>query len=180
MSMTPRPIAIAASIAVLLSLGACASGTASRMGSAAATPLSDLNVVKSDIPPVLAKAREQPYLVPLDPSCVALAGEIRGLDAVLGADLDAPASDEEASLTARASVLANDQAVRAVQRTAEDLIPFRGWVRKLSGAERHSKRVSGAIAAGSARRAFLKGMAASQHCLAPAMPAQLQQAGPAS
>ena len=37
-----------------------------------------------------------------------------------------------------------DQAVGAVQRTAQDLIPFRGWVRKLSGAERYSKKVAAA------------------------------------
>jgi hypothetical protein len=37
-------------------------------------------------------------------------------------------------------------------------------VRKLSGAERHSKQVAASIAAGTARRAFLKGMATSQQC----------------
>jgi hypothetical protein len=64
----------------------------------------------------------------------------------------------------KASDVAEDQAVGAVQRTAEGLIPFRSWIRKLSGAERHSKHVSACITAGSVRRAFLKGLAASKHC----------------
>lgn len=174
--MNKRPILAAASIAVFLSLGACASDTAKRMGGAATTPLSDLNVVRSDIPPVLLQAQEQPYRAPAEPNCVAIALEIHSLDQVLGPDFDAPPLEEDASMTRRVTELANDQAVRAVQRTAEDLIPFRGWVRKLSGAERHSKRVSTAIAAGSARRAFLKGMAAAGNCLWRTLPQQAQQA----
>jgi hypothetical protein len=67
----------------------------------------------------------------------------------------------------KASDVAEDQAVGALQRTAEGLIPFRSWVRKLSGAEQHSREVSACIAAGSVRRAFLKGLAASQHCTLP-------------
>lgn len=174
--MTTRPFATLASIAVLLSLGACASHTATRMGSAATTPLNDLNIVRSDIPEILVKAQDQPYRMPLDTSCVALALEIRGLDEALGPDLDAPGPDDDDSLAGRAATLASDQAVRAVQRTAEDLVPMRGWVRKLSGAERYAKRVSSCVAAGSARRAFLKGMAAAQNCLPRSAPQQPMQA----
>ena len=55
-------------------------------------------------------------------------------------------------------------AVGALQRTAEGVIPFRGWIRKLSGAERHSRQVAAAITAGGVRRAFLKGVRASRSC----------------
>jgi len=154
-----------AGLALALSLTACASDTSKRMGSAATTPLADLNVVRADIPAVLEDAQKQPYLMPKDPGCVGLALEIGKLDEVLGADLDTPASDKHPSLLDRASTLANDGAVSAVQRTAEDLIPFRGWVRKLSGAERYSKRVAASITAGSIRRAFLKGIAVSKECV---------------
>ena len=41
---------------------------------------------------------------------------------------------------------------------ASDVIPFRGWIRKLSGAERHDKYVQAAITAGAVRRAYLKGL----------------------
>nr|QQZ48666.1 hypothetical protein JKL49_14210 [Phenylobacterium glaciei] len=41
---------------------------------------------------------------------------------------------------------------------ASDLIPFRGWVRRLSGAQRHDSLVTAAINAGAVRRAYLKGL----------------------
>jgi hypothetical protein len=151
-------------LTVLIVLAGCASSTATRIGTAATVPLTDLNVAQEDIPAVLLTAREHPYQVPASQNCVAISLEIRELDEVLGADLDAPVSPADPSLARRASSLVQDQAVGALQRTTEGLIPFRGWVRKLSGAERHSKHVSACIAAGSARRAFLKGFAASEHC----------------
>jgi len=153
-----------ASLGLLLALGGCASNTPSRVGAAATTPLSDLNIIRADIPDVLADAQKQPYLAPPDKNCDAVFIEIGKLDEVLGADLDTPATENRPSLIDRGSEFAQDQAVGAVRRTAEDLIPFRGWVRKLSGAERYSKKVSAAITAGSIRRAFLKGIAASQDC----------------
>jgi hypothetical protein len=159
-----HPLRTLASIAILLALSACASRTASRMGSAATTPLSDLNIIRADIPDILVEAQEHPYLAPADAGCGSIAAEIRKLDEVLGADLDAPAADDAPSLLDRSGDFAEDQAVGAVQRTAEGLIPFRGWVRKLSGAERYSKRVSASITAGSVRRAFLKGISSSRQC----------------
>ncbi|MGB9107959.1 MAG: hypothetical protein WCC39_04635 [Telluria sp.] len=156
--------------AALLALGGCASHTASRMGAAAAAPLTDLNLRKEDIPAVLAKAQENPYLMPVGDSCVAIALEIHELDAALGPDYDAPVAKTEASFMDKASGVAEDQAVGAVQRTAEGLIPFRSWVRKLSGAEKYAKHVSACVTAGSVRRAFLKGLAASQQCSLPELP----------
>lgn len=164
--MTPHPLRMLASLAVLLALAGCASRTASRMGTAATAPLSDLNIIRADIPEVLVQAQQHPYLVPADANCAGLAAEIRKLDEVLGADLDAPASDNSPSLLDRTGDFAEDEAVGAVKRTAEGLIPFRGWVRKLSGAERYSKKVAASITAGSVRRAFLKGLAVAKDCLA--------------
>jgi hypothetical protein len=59
---------------------------------------------------------------------------------------------------------AKSAAVGAVRSTAEGLIPFRSWVRKLTGAERYTKRVATAIATGTVRRAFLKGVRLSKGC----------------
>ena len=151
-------------ISLLLSLGACASNTQSRVTSAASTPLNDLNIVRADIPEVLVEAQKHPYFAPADQSCSAISLEVHKLDEVLGADLDTPTSENTPSLIDRGTEAAENSAISAVQRTAEDLIPFRGWVRKLSGAERYSKHVSAAIAAGSVRRAFLKGIGASHGC----------------
>lgn len=153
-----------ACIATLAAATGCASNTASRMGDAASAPLGDLNISKADIPEVLVEAKKHPYLVPVSNNCVAITLEIDALDVALGPDLDEPLAKGEPSLFDRASGIAQDQAVGAVQRTAEGLIPFRGWVRKLSGAERHSKRVTSSIMAGAVRRAFLKGVASAQNC----------------
>jgi hypothetical protein len=162
-------------VVLLAALCGCASTTASKMGDAATTPLSDLGIKKTDIPAVLVKAQDNPYLMPPTESCAAIALEIQALDEALGPDYDAPPSSEnKASLMDKASGVAEDQAVGAVQRTAEGLIPFRGWVRKISGAEQHSKHVTACVMAGSVRRAFLKGLAASQHCSLP-RPAPLKK-----
>lgn len=157
-----RPIAL--TLATAAALSGCASHTQTRVTDAASTPLNDLNIVRAEIPEVLNEARKQPYLAPSDVSCTHITEEIHKLDAVLGADLDAPPSDHTPSLIERGTDTAENTAVGAVQRTAEGLIPFRSWVRKLSGAERYSKKVSAAIAAGSIRRAYLKGFGASHGC----------------
>ena len=168
-------------------LSACASQsvskTQSRMTSAAATPLTDLNIVRDEIPEVLQNALKQPYLKPADTTCPALTSEVHQLDEALGADLDAPADSDEPSLLDRGSDAAENTAVGAIQRTAEGLVPFRSWVRKLTGAERHTKKMAAAVTAGSIRRAFLKGVAASQGCVIKpvARPVQLAAASaPAS
>lgn len=152
-------------LTVLLLLTACATKTQNRVTSAATTPLSDLNLVRDEIPEVLQNALKQPYLTPTDGSCPVIVGEVRQLDAVLGADLDAPASDDSPSLLDRGEDMAENTAIGAIQRTAEGLVPFRSWVRKLSGAERHSRKFAAAITAGSIRRAFLKGVAVSHGCV---------------
>jgi hypothetical protein len=155
--MTTRMILLSLS---LLVLAGCASGDASK---AAATPLTDLNVVRAEIPAVLQAAQKGPYAAPADKACTALAADVQALDAVLGADLDAPPSDNRPSLIERSGS-------QALQSAAEGVIPFRGWVRKLTGAERYSREVAAAIAAGTIRRAYLKGLGAAGGCAAPAAP----------
>ena len=155
-------------LALVVLLSACASKsvskTQSRMTTAAVTPLNDLNLVRDEIPEVLQNAVKAPYLKPADANCPIVVTEVHQLDEVLGADLDAPESDEP-SLLDRGTDAAENTAVGAIQRTAEGLVPFRSWVRKLSGAERHSRKMAAAISAGAIRRAFLKGVAASQGCV---------------
>lgn len=152
-------------LALLLMLSACATRTQTRVTSAATTPLSDLNLVRDEIPEVLQNALKQPYQPPTDATCPVVVTEVHQLDAVLGADLDAPESEDAPSLLDRGSDMAENSAIGALQRTAEGLVPFRSWVRKLSGAERHSRKLAAAITAGSIRRAFLKGFAVSHGCV---------------
>lgn len=152
-------------LALVVLLSACASKTQNRVTSAATTPLSDLNIMRDEIPEVLQNALKQPYLPPTDATCSTVVTEVHLLDAALGADLDAPASDDSPSLLDRGEDMAENTAIGAIQRTAEGLVPFRSWVRKLSGAERHSRKLAAAITAGSIRRAFLKGFAVSHGCV---------------
>jgi len=161
-------------LAAAVLLTACASSNQDKVATAATTPLSDLNVVRADIPEVLRSAAAAPYALPADASCAGLAAAIKSLDEVLGPDLDAPATAGNPGLLDRGE----DAATGALQRTAEGVIPFRGWVRKLSGAERYARHVSAAITAGGVRRGFLRGMASAKACpAAPAAAASAAKAG---
>ena len=154
--------------------GAAPARTESRFTQAAATPLSDLNLMREEIPPQLIAARKEPYALPAERSCEALGAEVESLDAALGADLDTPAPEGDPGLVERGSTVVGDAAVGAVRGAAAGLIPFRSWVRKLSGAERYAKEVAAAVAAGSIRRGFLKGLGESAGCPAPAAPLRRQ------
>ena len=89
---------------------------------------------------------------------------MRSLDEVLGPDLDAPATAADPGLIERGTSLVAGEAVGALRGAAEGVVPYRKWVRKLSGAERYAKDVSAAIAAGTVRRAFLKGLGVARNC----------------
>ena len=143
--------------------------TTEQFTDAAQAPLKDLNIVRAKIPQILKDARRAPYAMPIDRSCSALAAEVGSLDEVLGADLDRP-PDVDPGLVERGTAIVGNEAVSAVRRTAEDLVPFRSWVRRLTGAERHSREVAAAITAGTVRRAFLKGLGEAAQCPAPAAP----------
>ena len=164
--MLKRTSLIGVAAGLGLSVGACATMDVSRgaerfqggVGDAAAAPLEDLNLRRDEIPPVLVAAAAQPYSLSGMGRCSALAGEIARLDEVLGADVDVP---PEASVV---EDQAADLALSAVRDTATDLIPLRGWVRRLSGARAHDEAVERAIQAGIARRAYLKGVAHARRC----------------
>jgi hypothetical protein len=162
---------------IAAALAACASPDAKRsdnaqqqLTEAATTPLSDLNLVRADIPAVLAAAHKAPYALPADRSCAALATAVQALDAALGADLDAPPTDVNPGLVERGGAAVGTAAVGTVRGVAEGVVPFRGWVRKLTGAEQYSKDVAAAIAAGTIRRAFLKGVGQANGCVGAAAP----------
>lgn len=144
--------------------------TRSAVGDAARTPFSDLNLVRKDIPEILRTAHREPYAIPRDPSCDGLAKEVAGLDGVLGADLDTPAGENNPSLIERGADALGDSAGGAIRGAVEGLIPYRSWIRRLSGADRYSREVVAAIAAGTVRRAFLKGIGQAQGCREPAAP----------
>lgn len=141
-----------------------------RVGDAFIAPLDDLNLSRVAIPDVLLDALAAPYASAVDASCTKLIESVRALDVVLGADLDTPASETNPSLLERGMGAAGNASVSALRSTTEGMVPFRGWVRKLTGAERHSRKVAAAITAGSIRRAYLKGMGQARGCELPAAP----------
>jgi len=151
-------------LTLALLLSACASQVVAPVTDAATTPLSDLNLVRAPIPPVLADAQKKPYAAPQDTTCGALAAEVKSLDEVLGPDLDAPATAANPGLIERGVTLASNEAVSTVRGAAEGVVPYRKWVRKISGAERYTQDVAAAIAAGTVRRAYLKGQFTARSC----------------
>jgi len=110
---------------------------------------------------VLVALGGQPYSPPDDGTCNGLATEVTALDAVLGPDLDV--------LTKAGRPIGNT-AAKALTQASHSLVPYRSWIRKLSGAEKRAERLAAALLAGTARRAFLKGLGVAQGCAPPAAP----------
>jgi hypothetical protein len=133
-------------------------------------PLRDVNVIRTKIPRVLLEAMDDPYKRPGVADCATLVSQVTLLDAALGEDLDRTPADENEDLMDRGRKAAGSAAIGAMASAAQDIIPFRGWIRKLTGAERHDRLVQSAIASGAVRRAYLKGLGESRGCVPPATP----------
>ena len=114
---------------------------------------------------MLLLIKQNPYAQPLKPECAPLLTDIQALDAVLGPDVDVPPPPNTSSVADSGSQVVGDAAINAFRNTVENLVPFRGWVRRLSGADQHERDVAAAIAAGMVRRAYLKGLMQASHCL---------------
>ena len=162
-----------------LSLGACTVARSAGGGvdtvrdgfaDAATAPLEDLNLRRDAIPTVLLQAQAAPYDMRNLERCPAIAAEVRRLDDALGPDLDEPTPQDGSTNSEIAADAAAAATLDAIRDTATDFIPLRSWVRRLSGAEQHSRQVQSAIQAGRQRRAFLKGMGMQRNCAPPAAP----------
>jgi hypothetical protein len=141
---------------------------------AATAPLHDLNVVRQGIPPILLEAISDPYARPSPLNCHVIAVELGSLDLAMGADFDAPNTPQNPSLTMKN----RNVALALIHGAAENLLPFSGFVRTLSGAQRHDELVIEAIAAGSARRGYLKGLGEATRCPPPAAPTHFRRPRP--
>lgn len=134
---------------------------------AATAPLRDLNVMRAEIPELLLQAMADPYArPPRNYKCPQLIGLIRPLDGVLGIDIDRVNIEDQDMM---------DRGKSTALGTAADLasgaiLPFRGVVRKLSGADKHDRMMRDAITAGAVRRAYLKGLGEAKGCNPPATP----------
>lgn len=128
-------------------------------------PFEDINLKRQKIPEKLSAIADNPYVLPPQMLCEGLRMEIIELDGLLGPDVCTPENptgiqnSRKGEYVEQGAGFTKDQAVGIV-RSKADIIPFRGVVRKLSGAEKHARAVERAYQAGKLRRAFLKGVAA--------------------
>jgi hypothetical protein len=141
---------------------------------AVAAPLRDLNVLRTKIPAALLEAMADPYYrPPAKLSCPDINMMIEPIDAALGPDLDTP-KPGEAGMMDRGK----GTAYGWVAGAASGAIPFRGWIRKLTGAEQHDSYVTAAITAGAVRRGYLKGLGEARGCPPPATPSHVMAGTP--
>jgi hypothetical protein len=145
---------------------------------AVSAPARDLNMLRTKIPQVLLDALDDPYKRPSPNTCAELVALVLPLNEALGADIDEPPSGDDRDLIDKGRDAAEGTALGFVAGAAQDLIPMRGWVRRLSGAERHDRLVRAAITAGGIRRGYLKGLGESKGCNPPATPSHLKSTLP--
>lgn len=126
----------------------------------AKTPMTDLNLEKVDIPPLLKTAIRKPYTLEGVKTCGEISAAVEKLDAVLGPDIDLPSEGRDMI-----------SAGRVAKWAVSSFIPFRGLIREISGANAQDQAVLAAARAGIARRAFLKGVGEAKGCRYPASPA---------
>ncbi len=144
----------------------------SGVGEAASAPLKDLNLKRDKIPALLKKIRN-PYKVDPEIDCLEITLRVEALTAILGRDWDVAPPDKK-SLEERTADGASTAFLDTVASEASGLIPYRGLVRAVSGANRHNKKVLKAYERGSHRRTFLKGLGLMKGCSGPAAPAPIE------
>ena len=137
---------------------------------AATAPLEDLNLKQKSIPAVLQRAVADPYDMTGLNRCEPIAAEIGRLDAALGPDLDEAPPPDNRSKGKKVADAAYGVGVSGVRDTTRDVLPFRSWIRKLTGAAKHDKAIAKAIQSGGVRRGYLKGVGMRMNCAPPAAP----------
>jgi hypothetical protein len=119
-------------------------------------PIKDVGLMRENPPEVLRDAQKAPYTLAGIRSCADIKRAIAELDTVLGPDVDAVDAVGDA-LPARLAEAGAKSIVNA-------LIPFRGLIREASGAAEADRKFRIMVAAGIARRGYLKGIAHQRKC----------------
>ena len=180
--MQKRQWRVLAALAFVFVTASCMSGrtedTRRGVADAARSPFRDVGLIRQEIPPLLLQLQYPYSTASLAPGCAAVAYEIAQLDSVLGPESFQAGPDR--NIWDRGGDFAESQAIDALQDTANDLIPFRSWVRRISGANRAEREALRAFANGQQRRTFLRGYGASLGCanIVPAPPAAIAPARP--
>jgi hypothetical protein len=146
-------------------------------GDAALAPLTDLNVRREQIPTVLLQAQANPYDRRNLNQCTTIGAEVARLDTALGPDRDEPPAPDSPTLNEQAQDALAEATLEAIRGATTDFIPYRSWVRQLTGAQARSKAVQDAVEAGRLRRAYLKGLGMRADCAPPASPSWYRPRG---
>jgi hypothetical protein len=148
-----------------VAVASCSTGRTSdtRRGvsDAAYIPFRDVGLIRPEIP-LLLRNLQYPYATATLTDCAAVSREIAQLDGVLGPESYQPGPNR--NVWDRSGDFVEEQAIQAAEDTAADLIPFRSWVRRISGANRAERDALRAVANGQQRRTFLRGYGASLGC----------------
>ncbi|GGD55101.1 hypothetical protein [Croceicoccus mobilis] len=129
-------------------------------------PLRDLNIDQKDIPPLLVDIANHPYSSGGLVTCGDIEQAIADIDALVGPDVDT--LNESTDLQKGANSVG-----RIAGNFVGGLIPFRGIVREISGANAHRRELRAMVAAALIRRGFLKGLGLQRECPWPARPAEV-------
>jgi hypothetical protein len=114
-----------------------------------------------EIPPLLKQIQADPYRPPAQPACQTVPSEIHEISKVIGPDFNSPTMPQTRE---------EDYKERGAG-VARSLIPYGGAFRAVSGADKKDKALREAVAAGVARRGFLRGISLNMTCNAPPPPA---------
>jgi hypothetical protein len=116
-----------------------------------------------EVPPKLLAVQEDPYSLAGLGKCAAISREVSELNDVLGADVNEQVDKSRAKKR-------EETAGRVAGTVAGGIIPFRGLIGEVTGANAERRRYALAVYAGTVRRGFLKGVGLERGCKAPARP----------
>lgn len=176
-SLPVRPVSLACLAALMLAGCSAAGQVRDGFGAAVTAPLVDLNVRRDQIPTVLLQAQANPYDRRNLNQCSTVGAEVARLNEALGPDRDEPTAPDGATLNERMQDEIAEAALKAIRDATTDFIPYRSWIRALTGAQARSKAVQDAVEAGRLRRAYLKGLGMKLNCAPPASPAWFRPTG---
>ncbi|WP_188236123.1 hypothetical protein [Sphingopyxis sp. LK2115] len=116
-----------------------------------------------EVPPKLLEIQDAPYSLAGLGRCAAIIREVQELDAVLGPDVNEQVDKSRAEKR-------EETAGRVAGTVAGSIIPFRGLIGEITGANAERRRYALAVYAGTVRRGFLKGVGLERGCKVPARP----------
>jgi hypothetical protein len=130
---------------------------------AASQPLRDIGLMTRKIPYALTRIAD-PYAEPSGPGCAWLTYELTQLSAALGPEVAVMPVASRESRREKGSRMAMRTARDAIMDAGSNLLPGRGIIRRLSGANNAEELFEAAKERGMVRRGYLKGLSEARNC----------------